>query len=72
MTGGFIDSEYPSVLNFITDIIVDCISDASDHPITIAMQMNVELLNDATHDGQILLFKKISSSEWKYDRIVEL
>jgi hypothetical protein len=61
-----------SVLNFITDIVVDCISNADDHPITTATQMKVELLGDTAHDGQILLFKKISSGEWKYDRIVEL
>jgi hypothetical protein len=56
-----------SVLNFITDIVIVCISNAADHPITTAIEMKVELLSDAVHDGKFLLFKKISSSEWKYD-----
>jgi hypothetical protein len=61
-----------SVLNFITDIVIDCVSNAADHPNTTATQMKVELLSEAARDGKILLFKQISSSEWKYDRIVEL
>lgn len=61
-----------SDLNFITDIVVDFTSKAPDQPITTAMQMNVEVLSDAAHDGKYLLFKKISSSEWEYDQIVEL
>ena len=61
-----------AVLNFIADIAVDCISDAANHPITTAMEMNVELLSDAAHNRKFLLFKKTSSSEWKYDQIVEL
>jgi hypothetical protein len=56
----------------VTDIVIDCISDAADHTITTAMQMNVELLGNAAHDGKVLLFKKISSGEWKCDQIVEL
>ena len=72
MTGGFIDRPFLSVLNFIIGIVIECISNAVDHPITTAKQINVELLSDEVHDGKILFFKKISSSKWKYNRIVEL
>lgn len=61
-----------SVLNFLTDIVVDCISNAADHPIATIMQINIELLSDAVQNGKTLLFKKISLSKWKYDRLVEL
>lgn len=61
-----------SVLNLIIDITIECISDAAEHPITTAMQMNVELLTDAAPEGKKLLFKKLSSNEWKYNQIIEL
>jgi len=61
-----------AVLNLIIDITVDCVSDAADHPITTAMQMNVGILTDAAPEGKTLSFKKLSSNEWKYNRIIEL
>ena len=75
MTGGFMTmNTVPCllILNLITDITVDCVSDAADHPITTAMQMNIEILIDAAPEGKTLLFKKLSSNEWKYNRIIEL
>lgn len=74
MTGGFIVrvGEYLSILNFIIDIVINYIPNTTDHPITTSMQMNIEILSDAMHDGKSLSFKRMSPSEWKSDRIVEL
>jgi hypothetical protein len=59
-------------LNINTDILIECVLNTTNHPNSTMAQMNVELLNNTTDGGEILLFKKISSSEWKYDRIIEL
>lgn len=59
-------------LNINTDIVIECVLNTTNHPNSTTVQMNVELLNNTTDESEILLFKKISSSEWKYDRIVEL